>query len=126
MNRIVPLLALLASTLIVACEGPTGPAGATGPGLKRGAAYCNANSAEVNAGNGWSLTASCAAASDIPLEGFCVEPAGLPSGAALVLELPVAWNTTASTAGWTCTWGWIGGTPTPFTGNAEICCATPQ
>ncbi len=136
MNRIVPsltnmlrILLLLASTLVVACEGPAGKDGApgpAGPGLRRGAAYCNGNSAEVNAGNGWSLTASCTAAADIPLEGFCFEPAGLPSGAALVLEQPLGWDTTGGPAGWTCTWGWISGTETPFTGTAEICCATPQ
>ncbi len=126
MKRIVPLLALLASALLVGCEGPAGKEGPAGPGLKRGAAYCNTTSGEVNAGNGWTLTATCKASADIPLEGFCYEPAGLPSGAALVLELPLRWDTTTDLAGWTCTWSWISGTPTPFTGTAEICCATPQ
>jgi hypothetical protein len=130
MKRIATLFILLGSIVFVtACDGPTGPAGPAGPagpGIRRGAAYCNATSAEANVGNAWTLTASCNTAADIPLHGFCFEPAGLPAGAALVLEAPIAWDVTTGPAGWGCTWGWISGTPTPFTGTAEICCATPE
>lgn len=134
MNRVVGhrqrsarFATLLALALLVACRGPkgdTGTTGATGPGFKRGAEYCNNVTGPVSDVNNMRLTASCNTAADIPVEGFCYAPAGLPAGAQLVQEIPVNWDATTPAAGWQCVWAWISGTPAPFDGSAEICCAT--
>ncbi len=124
-----PIHLLLAGVLLLACQGPTGKdgsAGPTGPGFKRGADYCNNVTAPVTGSSPYSLTATCNAAADVPVEGFCYEPSGLPTGAALVLQEPLNWDVTTPAAGWRCTWAWISGTPAPFSGSVEICCATPQ
>ncbi len=127
-------LAALAAALTIACgnEGPQGPTGPAGPqgaaGTdKRLASYCNGVNSQATAANSWTLTASCNAAADIPVQGWCFEPAGLPSGAFLADSAPVNWNDTTKVAGWSCTWGWQNGaTTSPIPAVVEICCATPQ
>ncbi len=128
------LLGTLVVAAIIGCgkEGSQGPAGPTGPQgpagpTKRLPSYCNGSLGEVNAGNSWTRSTSCNAAADIPLEGWCSEPAGVPSGAFLAVTLPVNWDNTSLVAGWSCTWAWQNGaTQTPFAGDVQICCATPQ
>lgn len=112
----------------VACRGPAGQDGApgpAGPGLKRGADYCNEVTGTVKP-SASQLSAYCNAAADIPIEGWCYEPSGLPTDARLVQEFAVAWDTTTTPAGWTCGWTWTDLTPISFTGAADICCAKPQ
>jgi hypothetical protein len=123
---------ILVAALNLACRGPEGPAGATGPQGPAGPttrlpSYCNTTAAGVGAGNAWTLSASCNAAKDIPVEGWCLATQELPTGAFLSVSSPVNWDNTSLVAGWTCTWGWTAGaTQLGFTGRAEICCETPQ
>lgn len=124
----------LATALTLACgktgpQGPTGPTGPTGPSTinTRIASYCNEVLAPATATNSWTLSVSCNAIADIPVEGWCYEPASLPSGAFLANDAPLNWNDTTKIAGWTCTWGWdMGATTSPIAADIQICCATPQ
>ncbi len=124
--------AALAAAVSLGCrgpEGPTGPAGAQGPAgpTTRLADYCNTTAIGVSAGNSWTLSASCNAAADIPVEGWCMFNQEPPVGAYLSNSAPVNWDNTSLVAGWTCTWAWTAGsTPLPFQAKAEICCATPH
>jgi hypothetical protein len=124
-------LIVLAAVLTIACgkegaQGPAGPQGVPGP-TKRLPTYCNSVLNTVSAANSWTLTASCNAATDIPVEGWCFEPSSpLPSGAFLANSTPVNWNDITKIAGWTCTWGWQGPVGSAFSAQVEICCATPQ
>ncbi len=138
MNRIFQLLTavprvslfVLATTLcVLGCEGKTGPQGPAGPAgsINRAASYCNGVFASADASNNWTLTASCSAVADVPIEGWCFEPDGLPIGAFRADDTPVNWNDTTKLAGWSCTWGWqVGATTSPIPAKVEICCATPQ
>jgi hypothetical protein len=121
------LLAVALSSL--ACQGSAGdqgPAGPRGAPYSRAATYCNGVFTSATAANAWTLTASCNAIADIPVEGWCFEPAGLPTTAFRSEDAPVNWNDPAQLAGWTCSWGWQGGaTTSPIPAKVEICCATP-
>lgn len=123
---------LLAALTIVGCKGPEGPAGPTGAQGPAGPttrlpSYCNSMASAVGPGNSWTLSASCNAAKDIPVEGWCMGTQELPAGAFLSVSAPVNWDNTSLVAGWTCTWAWTGGaTQLPFNAKAEICCETPQ
>ncbi len=123
-RRLVPLASAL---LVLGCEGPTGPQGPPGRPYSRAASYCNGVFSSADAANSWTLTASCNAVADIPIEGWCLEPVGLPSGAFRADEGPINWNDPTKVAGWSCTWGWqVGATTSPIPAQVEICCATPQ
>ncbi len=135
MNRTLPLLTALpvisvlfiTTLFVLGCEGPAGPQGPAGPPYSRAASYCNAVFTAADASNSWTLGASCNAIADTPIEGWCFEPAGLPSGAFRADEGPVNWNDPTKLAGWSCTWGWqVGATTSPIPAKVEICCATPQ
>lgn len=123
---------LLCSLVLVcaACEGPRGEPGPTGPAGRfpydRAKAYCTGGSWDLSSANNWTLTASCRAVADTPIEGWCVEPGGFPAGAYLADSQPVNWADTSAVAGWRCTWAWQNGaTQVTFAGQAEICCAAP-
>lgn len=123
-----PILLLTALTL-VACEGSTGPQGPAGPpgGGSRTPSYCNGGVTTANAGNNWTITTSCNNVADIPLQGLCLEPGGLPTTAFLSESAPVNWNDTTQLAGWRCKWNWqVGAQTSDFAAQAEVCCATPQ
>ena len=120
---------LLAAVAVSACEGSTGPQGPAGPagGATRTPSYCNGGIAAANSGNNWTVTASCNGAADMPLQGLCLEPGGLPADAFLSESAPVNWSDTSQVAGWRCKWSWQMGAPTAeFAAQAEVCCATPQ
>lgn len=133
MRSSFPSFAVLLAVATFACgkgaqgpAGPTGPQGPPGP-TTRLPSYCNTMAAGVGAGNGWTLSASCNAAADMPVEGWCMATQELPAGAFLSVSAPVNWDNTSLVAGWTCTWAWSNGaTQLSFNGKAEICCATPQ
>ncbi len=132
--RLSMFFVVVAAALTLACgkegpQGPAGPAGAQGPAgpTNRVPSYCNGVNTSATAANSWTLSASCSAAVDIPVEGWCYEPAGLPSGAFLANSAPVNWENMSVAAGWTCTWGWQNGaTTSPIPAIVEMCCATPQ
>ena len=125
--KLTPFAALLA-VLFLACQGSPGHDGAPGRdgAFTRTPSYCNSWSTYANSGNGWSTSASCNNALDIPLSGSCFEPQGVPSGSALSAASPVNWETTTAIAAWECQWAWQNGAPqVDFAIKAEICCATP-
>ena len=127
MNRASFVLAALALSACTGPSGPQGPPGPSGPPYSRSASYCNTTSADAAPSNSWTLFVRCTNVPDIPIEGWCYEPQGLPTGMFRSADAPVDWADTAKAAGWTCGWGWQGGvTPTPFPAVVEICCATPQ
>ncbi len=135
MNRTLSLLSglprisvfFITTLFALGCEGPAGPQGPAGRPYSRAASYCSGVFTSADASNSWTLTASCNAIADIPIEGWCFEPAGLPSGAFRADEGPVNWNDPTKLAGWSCTWGWqVGATTSPIPAKVEICCATPQ
>ncbi len=122
------MFAILLASPLLACRGPAGQDGAPGKDgtFKRTPSYCNSQQTLGSAGNNWTVTAPCNNQLDIPLSGECFAPNGLPSGAALVAETPVAWEDMAQIAAWSCQWTWQNGaTPSDFFIKAEICCATP-
>jgi hypothetical protein len=124
--------AVLAAAVTIACKGPEGPTGPAGPQGSPGpttrlASYCNSTATTAGTANSWTLSASCNAAKDIPVEGWCMFGQEPPAGAYLSNSAPVNWDNTSLVAGWTCTWAWAAAsTPLPFQAKAEICCATPQ
>jgi hypothetical protein len=115
----------LVVTATVACDGvpgPQGPAGARGAGIDRNNIYCNVSQETFTSSGTKSLTAACNAGSDVPLDGTCFEPEGLPSDAQRRIDQPYGWDIDNYVAEWRCTWA---AGPTQFSGYAEICCATP-
>jgi len=124
------LCTVVVAILSISCgRGPEGPAGATGPAgvANRDAIYC-VTVTDATLANGYSLTAACSAAADLPLEGSC-SSGTLPQHYYLAENEPFAWdNKGASPATWVCKWD-------PGTGDtlvdtitgtsAWICCVPP-
>ncbi len=133
--RLLLGFAVLGAGLVVACgkgpEGPAGPAGSQGPAgpTTRLPSYCNTQALSINASNSWTVAVTCTAATDIPLEGWCMTFGGAqpPAGSYLATSAPANCDNLTVPAGWTCTWGWdAAATRVAFNAQAEICCATPH
>lgn len=86
-------------------EGPRGAAGPTGPPgtPNRNAIYCR-NAGDATLAGGYTLTATCDAAADFPLEGAC-SSGTLPGKYYIARNEPVGWNNQGAAPGtWVCTW----------------------
>jgi hypothetical protein len=126
------LLTIVTAAVLAGCggsEGPQGPPGPQGPAgvPNRKAIYCRSVGDATLAG-GYTLTASCDAAADFPVEGSC-SSGTLPGNYYLGQSQPFAWdNNGASPAQWVC--AWHAGTgdalvPTINGTSAWICCVPP-
>lgn len=102
------LLWLAATLVLSACGGDEGPAGPPGPAgvpgqPNRNDIYCRVANTATLAGS-MTLTASCDAATDVPLSGSC-SSGTLPAGHHLARNAPDGWdNDGAVPASWVCSW----------------------
>ena len=126
---------LLAALFLAACgtEGPAGPSGPTGPSGPPGSytkdqIYCESVSPAVALGTpltaSWVANVYCHGINDLPLQGGC-QVNGLPADVTLIGNRPTDWDTTTSSAGWSCLASTNTPSPEPtMPVMATICCIT--